>query len=142
MKRKIAAFATVAALLAGHAQAADTALAQVSSVKGPVLVSQGGKFTPATASAKLGVGDRIVARDGQASVAFADGCQVTLKPQAMLTVSAASPCASGPGLVTANQGASAQMSPTALFFVTFLGAAAFVWLIAEESDDDVESVSP
>lgn len=142
MTRSIAAFAAVGMLLAAQAQAAETALARVNGVKGAVVVGQNGKFAPASAATTLRAGDRIVAKNGQASVAFADGCQVTVKPQAMLTVGAASPCALGPGLVTPGQGSSAQMSPTATFFAALLGGAAFVWLIAEESDDDVETVSP
>ena len=138
---KVAAFAAVGMLLAGQAHAGDAALAQVNAVKGSVVVSQNGKLVSAASTTGLRAGDRIVAKDGQASVKFSDGCEVTLKPQAMLTVGSASPCASGPGLVSANQGSSAQMGTGMKFWLTFLGGAAVVALIASTSDDDPESSS-
>lgn len=106
---KYAAIAAIGALcIAGQASAKDAALAQLGAVKGSVMISQGGKMVPAVAGA-LRAGDRVVAADGSARLSYADGCVVSLSANAMATVGAASPCASGAGLVGASQGSSAQM---------------------------------
>ena len=143
MNGKVAAFAAMGMLLAGQASAADAALAQINSVKGSVVVSQNGKFVPATNVSTLKAGDRVVAKNGQAQLKYADGCVVSLKPQGMATIGAQSPCASGAGLVSATQGDSAQM-----FGLTGFGAAAAVFaglaavlLIAGDSEDD-NTVTP
>ena len=136
IKRIAAATAALGMLVAGPALAADAAKAQVSAVKGAVMVSQNGKLTTATRDSALRSGDRVVAKNGETSVKFSDGCQITLKPQAMLTVGATSPCASGAGLISANQGSSAALEGTGLFFATFLGGAAVVALIASATDDE------
>lgn len=107
LNRIAAAAAALGVLVSGPALAADAAMAQVSAVKGSVLVSQNGKLAPATQKSALRAGDRLVAKDGQATVRYADGCVVTVKAGAMATVGAASPCAGGAGLVTAG-GSSAQ----------------------------------
>ncbi len=138
MNGKVAAFAAVGMLLAGQASAADAALAQISAVKGSVVVSQDGKFVQAADAKALRAGDRIVAKDGQASIKYADGCVVTLKPQAMATIGGASPCASGAGLVNATQGDSAQflgLSGFGAAVVTF-GALALLLIAVGESDND------
>ena len=95
MNFKIVALAAVGIMLAAQASAAAASAAQVSSVSGSVLASKDGKFSPATSSTTLQAGDRLVARDGTAQVKFSDGCVVSVKPQAMLTVGASSPCATG-----------------------------------------------
>ena len=90
---KYAAVAAIGALcIAGQASAKDAAMAQLSAVKGSVMVNQGGKMVPATAGA-LRAGDRVVAANGSASVAYADGCVVSLQSNGMATIGAASPCA-------------------------------------------------
>ena len=49
---KYAAVAAIGALcIAGQASAKDAAMAQLSAVKGSVMVNQGGKMVPATAGA-------------------------------------------------------------------------------------------
>ena len=142
MNGKFAAFAAVGMLLAGQASAADSALAQMSAVKGSVVVSQNGKFVPASNATALRAGDRVVAKDGEASLKFADGCQVTLKPQAMLTVGAASPCASGAGLVNAAQGSSAQEFLGLSGFGAAVATFANLGLILVAASDDPNTVSP
>lgn len=105
MTRILAAAAAASILFSGQAFAADAA--RLAEVKGEVLVGRGGKLVKAAPGA-LRAGDRLVARaDGEARLTYADGCSVTLKPSAMLTVGGASPCAGGSGLVTATS-ASAQ----------------------------------
>ena len=85
---KYAAVAAIGALcIAGQASAKDAAMAQLSAVKGSVMVNQGGKMVPATAGA-LRAGDRVVAANGSASVAYADGCVVSLQANGMATIGA------------------------------------------------------
>lgn len=106
---KYAALVAVGALcLAGQASAKDAGTAQLSAIKGSVTVSQGGKLVPAAAGA-LRAGDRVIAANGSARVSYADGCVVSLPANGMATIAAASPCATGAGLVSASQGSSAQM---------------------------------
>ncbi len=145
MNGKVAAIAAMGMLLAGQASAADAALAQISAVKGSVVVSQNGKFAPAMASTSLRAGDRVVAQDGQVSIKYADGCAVTLQPQAMATISGASPCAQGAGLVNTGQGSSAQMFGLSGFgqaTLWFLIGAGILWGVGEAGNDDVEPISP
>ena len=145
LNRIAAATAALGVLVSGPALAADAVKAEVSAVKGAVLVSQNGKLAPASQKSALRAGDRLVAKDGQATVRYADGCVVTLKAGAMATVSEASPCAGGAGLVTAG-GSSAQseggLSDFGLAAIgwTILGIGAIV--LAEDDDDTVTPVSP
>ena len=143
MNGKVAAIAAMGMLLAGQASAADVAQAQINSVKGSVVVSQNGKFVPAANVSALKAGDRVVAKDGQAQLKYADGCVVSLKPQGMATIGAKSPCASGAGLVSATQGDSAQMFGLTGFgaaAVAFTGLAAVLLVVGDSEDDN--TVSP
>jgi hypothetical protein len=96
-----------AALLAGQAMAASPG-ATIATVKGEVSV-MGGK---GTAAAKPGValkaGDRVLVRQGQATVRFTDGCEVKLAGNSMALVGAQSPCASGKGVVSVQSADAAQ----------------------------------
>ena len=135
---KVAAFAAMGMLLASQVSAAEVAPAQITSAKGAVMVSHNGKFVPASSVKALVAGDRVVAKDGQASLKFADGCVVSLKPQGMATIGAQSPCASGAGLVSATQGDSAQLLGLSGFgaaAVSF-GALALILLVVGDSDND------
>ena len=144
MNGKIVALAAVGIMLAGQASAA-TAAAQISSVTGSVVASQNGRFAPATTSTVLTAGDRVVSRDGTASVKFADGCVISMKPQAMLTVGATSPCASGTGLVSASDSNSAQFGKDyddkgfKKAFVTFAVLATLLLLEADSRNKDTVS---
>lgn len=142
---KYAAVAAIGALcIAGQASAKDAAMAQLSAVKGSVMVNQGGKMVPATAGA-LRAGDRVIAADGSARVAYADGCVVSLQANGMATISAASPCATGAGLVGASQGAAAQseMGMTGLQLVGSIVAVGLLAVgIASVADNEDELVSP
>ena len=138
MNGKVAAIAAMGMLLAGQASAADFAQAQISSVKGSVVVSQNGKFVPAANVSALKAGDRVVAKDGQAQLKYADGCVVSLKPQGMATIGAQSPCASGAGLVSATQGDSAVLglSGFGAAAATFAGLAAVLLIVGDSEDDN------
>lgn len=135
-------FAAVAAMglvcIAGQASAAQSA-AQLSAVKGSVMVAQNGAFAPASNMA-LRAGDRVVAAaDGQAQVRFADGCVVTLAPQAMATISDKSPCAAG-GLVKSSAPMQGWMDNGLVpaFGIFVLGALG-VYAIGEAFDDGIQS---
>ena len=91
----------------------------------------------------LKAGDRVVAKNGQAEVRYADGCAVSLTANGMLTVGAASPCATGAGLVSAAQGSTGQMDMLSSGAVqavgAFLLATVLVVGVAEADDEDIVS---
>jgi hypothetical protein len=99
-------------MLASAAQAGQVAQAQIASVSGAVITVQAKGTAPAKAGAALMLGDRVIARTGQASLRYADGCTVTIKAGSMATISPTSPCASGAGLVSATTAQPAQISKT------------------------------
>lgn len=121
--------------LAGPALAADAAKATITSVQGAVAVSQNGKFVEAKPGA-LRTGDRVVAKTGEARVAYADGCVVTLKAGSMATIGAASPCA-GQGIVTTG-GSSAQISELSPFGMVAgaLAVGGLIWGVISLTDDN------
>ena len=94
MYRSIAAFAAAGALLAGQAAVAAEG-ARLSGVTGSVMISQNGRFVPASNGALLRAGDRVVASSGSARVVYGDGCNVAISARSMATVAAASPCVGG-----------------------------------------------
>jgi hypothetical protein len=141
---KYAAVAAIGALcIAGQASAKDAALAQLSAVKGSVMINAGGKLAPATAGA-LRAGDRVVATNGSARIAYADGCVVSLSANGMTTVGAASPCATGQsGLVSAAQGSTAQMELSAVQLIgTIIAVGVLAVGIANVSYQSGNLVSP
>jgi hypothetical protein len=138
---KYAALVAVGALcIAGQASAKDAAAAQLSAVKGSVMVSQGGKVVPAAVGA-LRAGDRVIAANGSAKVSYADGCVVALPANGMATIGAASPCATGAGLIKASQGSSAvSLFGTELDAGWAIGLAwAAGVIILVESEEDTQS---
>jgi hypothetical protein len=141
MSFKLISLSVAAAMVCGQAFPAEAAVANLSAVHGAVMVGQNGKMVAAS-TASLKAGDRVVApANGSASVKFADGCVVAVKPASMITVAAKSPCASGAGLVSA----SAQpqeflgMSNTVAAIV---GVVVVGGIIAVASDNDDKSSSP
>jgi hypothetical protein len=142
MLRMFAAFAAVGAMIASPALAADASAAQLGAIKGSVMVNQNGKMVSAN-GATLKAGDRIVTQAGStASVKFADGCVVNLKPASMITLAAKSPCASGSGLVSAAPADASQMfglstAATAITAFVVVGA-----IVIAASDSKSISTSP
>jgi len=136
-----------ALVLSAPAMAAD-GRAQLASVSGTVSVSHAGKVMPALPGA-LRAGDRVIAKDGEAKLTYADGCVVTLKAQSMATIGESSPCVAPSGLVSAG-GSSAQSSWSELsgweMFVGVLAIGGLVFgigsLISNENDDPITPVSP
>lgn len=94
MYRRIAAVAAASLILSGQAAHAAQS-ARITGVTGSVLVSQNGRFVPASNGAALRAGDRIVATGGSARVIYGDGCSVAVMARSMVTIGAASPCAGG-----------------------------------------------
>ena len=145
MKKFMALAAAAALCVAGQASAKDVgAAAQLTGVSGSVMIQQGGKMVSATNASTLRAGDRVVAMNGaKANVKFADGCVVQLTAANMVTVGAKSPCASGAGLVSANQAAPAALTPVQL--VGYAAVAGLgVWGIVEvaKNNNDSTSTSP
>lgn len=104
MKLIITSIIAAASLSMGAAFAAGAApAAHLSALEGSVMVNQGKSFVPAKLGVELVAGDRVlVLKSGQATVTFADGCAVVVKPGKLVTVADQSPCASaqadaGPG---------------------------------------------
>lgn len=141
MISKYAAVAAVGLLcLAGQASATGATAAQLSAVKGSVMVSQGAAFAKAGAGAALKAGDRVVASDNSsAELRYADGCVVTLAPQAVATVGAKSPCADT-GLVRASQ--SMQFNDAGALLPTVVVGAIIVFGIMQITDNDPSPQSP
>lgn len=70
--------------------------AQLLSVSGKVLVDQGNGYQPAESFVDLAAGSRVfVGAEGQAKLAYVNGCVVELSAGAVVTVSKTAPCASG-----------------------------------------------
>jgi hypothetical protein len=68
--------------------------ATVSPVAGEVRVSEGQGFQPITGSVELAAGAEVmVGPGGSATIAYADGCVVAVKPGSLGVVRSASPCA-------------------------------------------------
>jgi len=95
-----------ATLVAGQAVAAGPV--KVAAVKGDVTVMGSKGAIAARAGTALNAGDRIVARAGQADLRYGDGCLVTVKANAMVTIGSQSPCAGGRGVVSAQSADAAQ----------------------------------
>ena len=142
-RSSILCLAAAIALAAASAQAAEPA-ATLTAVKGAGMVGAGSGFTAAKTGAALKAGDRVVAKEGQLSLRYADGCMVTVPANGMATIAAKSPCAGGPGLVQAG-GSSAQLrmpkwGPGAYFAgagAVVIGGAVIYGLTDPTSDDPV-----
>jgi hypothetical protein len=96
-------------MFASAAQAGQVVQAQISTVSGAVVAVQAKGAVPAKVGANLVLGDRVVAKTGQANLRYADGCLVTVKAGSMATIGATSPCANGAGLISATTAQPAQV---------------------------------
>ena len=142
-RSSILCLAAAIALAAASAQAVEPA-ATLTAVKGAGMVGAGAGFTAAKTGAALKAGDRVVAKEGQLSLRYADGCTITVPANGMATIAAKSPCAGGPGLVQAG-GSSAQLrmpkwGPGAYFAgagAVVIGGAVIYGLTDPTSDDPI-----
>lgn len=86
---------------ASEATTGGTAVAQLTNLRGTVLVSKDDAMVAATDNQSVSVGTRVqTTADSGAVVDFADGCHVTLKENERFTV-AKGPCCTRPGGVVA-----------------------------------------
>ncbi len=88
----------LAALCFGCSLLAATAgwAATIQPLQGQVSINQGQGFRPINGTVEANAGDSvIVSPDGSATVSYADGCNVTLQPGAVMVIAALSPCAAG-----------------------------------------------
>lgn len=140
MISKYAAAAAVGLLcLAGQASAKDATVAQLSAVKGAVMVNQNGAYSKAVDSSALRSGARIIAgADASASIRYADGCVITVAPNAMATVGEKSPCASN--LVRNAQ--PMQMETANLFPLVVVGAIVIAGVVSVAGGSDDAPTSP
>lgn len=143
MIRKYAAAAAVGLLcLAGQASAKDASVAQISVVKGSVMVNQGGAYSKASANTALKAGSRLVAGDKSAAqISYADGCVVTLAPNAMATISDRSPCAGQAGLVNSAKPMQFDDAGT-LIPLVIVGAIVIAGIITVADGSDDPPASP
>ena len=159
MKNSMIFGAVALALFAGHAvagnadgQPAKTPQASLVGIDGTVLVNTGERFVNTRQDTMLVAGDRVLLmNEASAQLVFADGCDVPLQAESMVTIGEASPCAGQELLVnrvgpmTAQAvGASAQSSArdTTALVVFGTGAAAIAYLIIENDFEITESTVP
>jgi hypothetical protein len=140
MFRKTAALVAIGLMCVATQASAAASVAQLDSIKGSVMVNQGGQYVPVSSATALKAGDRVVAMNGQAKVSFADGCVVNVAPQAMVTLGAASPCAASASLVKGSE--PAQMFGLEGFTGALLVFGIGLLLIALAYDEDDDPVSP
>ncbi len=70
--------------------------ATVQPVQGDLSINQGQGFQKVNGRVEAKVGDSVmVSPGGSATVSYADGCKVDVKPGAVVTIAPLSPCASG-----------------------------------------------
>ncbi|MCK7575663.1 MAG: hypothetical protein MZV65_07080 [Chromatiales bacterium] len=98
----------------GQAFAAES-LAQIKSLKGDAMVTQGERFVTAHEGMTLQQLDRVaVLEQGLATIEFADGCQYEMKEMELLTVGSKSVCeAKGSEHQRVRQTAISQVEPGA-----------------------------
>ena len=108
------------------ASEATTPEAMLTGVEGTVLVNQGERFVNVHEATALKAGDRVLLMSGaSAGLAWADGCEMPLVAESMLSISAQSPCVGQAAEVT-------QVGPMLAQAVADSGMAA-------EAADDTES---
>ncbi len=125
---------TSAILVVGLASAASAA--SLSVVSGPVLVDSGKGFVKVSANSELAPGSRVmVAKGGNAALAYADGCSKTLGPNTVTTVVGSGAC---------NQKAQVAAQSKDLLTPTLIigGTAALVTGLAFVAKDDNNTTSP
>lgn len=98
MIRKLAVAASVGLLLSSQVALAAEPV-RLNDVQGSVLVNQNGRFVPVTASTVLKAGDRVMAMEGSATVAYGAGCNVSITARSMATIG---DCAGGSSVVKAS----------------------------------------
>jgi hypothetical protein len=118
-----------AAFCLGLLLCSAAAAATVDSIKGRILLNRGDGFEVLAAPAEAKPGDRIMASTGgSAKLLYADGCEVDVRPGAVVTVGTKSPCTAPylAGLEEApvhEQGFLAQLDPFVIGSGVIVGVA-------------------
>lgn len=151
MNRILSTAAVIAALAAAPTAFAQSEVASFSSIEGTVMVNQGEQFIPAQPYQPLREGDRVMAGANSSSiVTFADGCDLIIDPQTIVTIPASSTCAGGFALVqTVAPASTAPIGATAATVgagntagAIVIGSAALLSVAAIAVDDGDEAPVP
>lgn len=158
MTNSVISGAIALALLSGVAMAGDVegqpSQATLLGIEGTVLVNTGDKFVNTRQDTTLAAGDRVLLmNEASAQLVFADGCDVALQPESMITIGEASPCAGQDlavnriGPMTAQavgaSGAARTRGPDTAAWVVFgAGAATIGYLIVDGDLTITESTTP
>lgn len=162
MKNSVICGTAALALFAGSAVASDVegqaTQASLLGIEGTVLVNTGERFVNTREDTVLVAGDRVLLmNDAAAQLSFADGCDVPLQAESMVTIGESSPCAGqqllvnriGPmtaqavGASGATEGTSASSDVDTTAWVVFgTGAATIGYLIADGERSITESDVP
>ena len=82
-----------AAFFLGLLLCSGASASTVDSIKGRILLNRGDGFQVVAAPTTAKPGDKIMASPGgSAKLLYADGCAVDVRPEAVVTVGAKSPC--------------------------------------------------
>lgn len=158
MKNSMIFGALALSMASGVALASDSdarpAQATLLGIEGTVLVNTGERFVNTRQDTTLAAGDRVLLmNEASAQLVFADGCDVQLQAESMITIGEASPC-SGPelevnriGPMTAQAVGASGASPTAgrdttAWAVFGTGAATIGYLIVSGDLTITESSVP
>ena len=158
MKNSMISGALALALASSAAFANETegqpAQATLLGIEGTVLVNTGERFVNTRQDTSLAVGDRVLLmNEASAQLLFADGCEVELQAESMITIGEASPCsgqqleANRIGPMTAQavgaSGAARTRQPDTTAWVVFgAGAATIGYLIVDGDLTITESTVP
>ena len=137
---RYAAMAVVGALcFSGQASAMAATEAQVSSVKGSVVVDHDGRLTSLAPNAVLNAGDRIVSMSGaETQIKFADGCAMPVRGATVVTVGATSPCTASGLIKTASP---MEFGDAGTVLLGLLGVGLVVWAVWDASGGDKDNFS-
>ncbi|TXK65605.1 hypothetical protein [Alkalisalibacterium limincola] len=150
----LALFSSVAVAGDAGEQATKAPQASLLGIEGTVLVNTGERFVNTRDDTQLAAGDRVLLmNEASAQLLFADGCDVSLQAESMITIGEASPCAGqelevnrvGPMTAQAMgaSGATTTRAPDTTAWVVFgSGAAAIAYLIIDGDLTITESTVP
>jgi hypothetical protein len=140
--------AALAALFIAPVVLAQSDVASFSSIEGTVMVNQGEQFVPAQPFQPLREGDRVMAgADSSSVVTFADGCDLIIDAQTIVTIPGTSTCGGGFALVqTVTPASGTAVGATAATAAAgnttdaiVIGSAALLAVAAIALDDDADS---
>jgi hypothetical protein len=138
---------------AGAAVATDP-VGKIARVTGTAVVSQGAQYVVATEGMAIREGDRLMAMEGGAiTLQFADGCQLAVNDNEILTVGTADSCKSNSGQVMRPAALSGPVPPeppppmgmvgsTPGWVIPVVGAAVIGGAILIANNDDGDNDGP